>query len=176
MTVHYKTRGFVFKKEDRMDSDRLFSVFTKDLGRLELFGKGIRKITSKLRGNMELFYISDIEFIQGKNRKTLTDAQVLKKYYHLQASPEKMHVASTISNMLDTFIKGQEPDEKIWQLVSDFFQKLNDPLLPLARLQLAQHYFFWNFVSVLGYAPQLSHCAMCQESLHPDFLYFSLTS
>ena len=44
MTVHYKTEGFVFKSVDRLEADRVFSVFTVDFGRIEVFGKSIRKI------------------------------------------------------------------------------------------------------------------------------------
>ena len=67
MTVHYKTRALVFGKEDRLEADRIFSVFTREYGKLSIAGRGIRKITSKLRGGLDIFCVSDIEFIQGKN-------------------------------------------------------------------------------------------------------------
>lgn len=43
MTVHYKTKGFVFKKNDANESNRIFSIFTADFGRLDIFAKAIRK-------------------------------------------------------------------------------------------------------------------------------------
>ena len=80
MTLRYKTEGFVFKKEDNLDSNRIFSIFTKDFGKVEVLGRGIRKINSKLKGGIGLFSLSDIEFVQGKIRKTLTDAVFLEKF------------------------------------------------------------------------------------------------
>ena len=71
MTLKYKTKALVFKKTDRNESDRVFSVFTENFGRLDIFAKAIRKNVSKLRSGIDIFFISDIEFIQGKNRKTL---------------------------------------------------------------------------------------------------------
>ena len=79
MSLYCRTEGFIFKKEDRNDSDRVFSVFSKDFGRLEIFGKAIRKIDSKLKSAVEIFSFSEIEFVQGKNRKTLTDVFLQKK-------------------------------------------------------------------------------------------------
>ena len=74
MFLNYRTKGFIFKKEDRGEADQLFTIYTKDFGKLEILGKAIRKISSKLRSGAETFYLSEIEFIQGKTYKTLTDA------------------------------------------------------------------------------------------------------
>ncbi len=56
MFTHYRTQGIILKKEDRGEADRLFTIYTKDFGKLELLAKGERKIKSKLRGGLELFY------------------------------------------------------------------------------------------------------------------------
>ena len=99
MALQYKTEGFVFKKEDIFEADRIFSVFTKDFGRIEVLGKAIRKIASKLRGGMAMFDLSEIEFIQGKNKKTLTDAISIKKFSNITKNPEKLLLVVKISEM-----------------------------------------------------------------------------
>ncbi len=170
MTVRYKTRGFVFKKENRMDADRMFSVFTEDFGRLEIFAKAIRKIDSKLRGGIDTFYFSQIEFIQGKNKKTLTDALLLESCGAVTQHPEKFEVARNISDILDAFLRGQEMDGKMWDCIKDTFTKLG---LQKTNHKFLYYYFFWNFVSLLGYGPELSQCAGCRGVLSPKNLYFS---
>ncbi len=173
MSDYYRTEGFVFKKEDRMDADRIFSVFTKDFGRLEISGKAIRKITSKLRSGAEIFSFSDIEFIQGRNKKTLTDAVAREKFKNIYQSPEKLHIAYAISDILDNFISGQEEDQVIFNFLGQVFSILNNFEFSTFNLQLFYYYFFWNFIAVMGYALEVSQCAGCQEALHPDRLYFS---
>ncbi len=173
MTLHYKTEGFVFKKEDRLEADRVFSVFTKDFGRIEIFGKSIRKIDSKLKSGIEIFSLSEIEFIQGKNKKTLTDTLFIERFKNIQESPEKFEIANKISNLVDNFIKGEEKDQEIFNLLNDTFSKLNNFQFPITNFQLVYFCFFWNFVSVLGYGPELSKCAVCQQKLNPNNLYFS---
>ena len=169
MTTHYRTQGLVFKKEDRLDSDRVFSVFTKDFGRVEVVGKAIRKISSKLKGGIEIFSLSDIEFIQGKNKKTLTDATAREKFRAMYQSPVKMQVAYAISETLDRFIKGQQEDESVFTFIEDVFKKLERCSSPA----MLYYYFFWNFMSVLGYGVEVVKCVSCQENLNPDQLYFS---
>ena len=90
MFVHYRTKGFVLKKECREEADQLFTLFTKDFGKLEVLGKAIRKISSKLRANIEVFYLTEVEFIQGKNQKILTDAILIEKFKNLRENLKKL--------------------------------------------------------------------------------------
>jgi DNA repair protein RecO (recombination protein O) len=173
MAVSYRTKGFVFKKEDRQETDRMFSVFTYDFGRMEIFAKAIRKITSKLRGGIDIFSLSEIEFIQGKNRKTLTDATFLETFSTIARSPEKMEIAQDASNLLTHFIRGQESDEKIWDVVVGFFKMLNSQQVSPDKKTLWRYYFFWNFMAAAGFMPELSQCALCGQKLQPLYLYFS---
>ena len=84
MFVHHRTSGFILKKVDRKETDQLLTIYTKDFGKLEILAKAIRKISSKLKSGAEIFYLSEIEFIQGKTRKTLTDAILIEKFENLR--------------------------------------------------------------------------------------------
>ncbi len=172
MALQYSAQGLVFKKEDRLEADRVFSVFTREFGRLQVFAKSIRAINSKLKSGIEIFSLSELSFIQGKNRKTLTDAMALERFGGITESFEKLAVADQACDLLDRFIAGPEPDDRLWNLLLDFFEKLN-ALAPGALHQRLYFYFFWNFVGALGYAPELSRCALCQAALNQTALYFS---
>ena len=173
MFVHYRTKGIILKKVGRREADQLFTLYTKDFGKLEILGKGIRKISSKLRTGMKLFYLSEIEFIQGKAYKILTDAIVIEKFENLRKDLGKLTIATKISEALDGLISGQESDERIWNLLLKVFEKLNSFDFKLKNLELIYHYFFWKFISILGYKPELYHCSICQKKLKPEKLYFS---
>ncbi len=170
MAQHYTATGFVFKKEDWLEADRVFSVFTKEFGRLEVFGKAIRKIASKLKGGIEIFHVCQLEFVQGKTKKTLTDALALQTFKTIPTSPEKAEIAYRIASLLEQFIKGEQKDEHILELITDAFVKLNNS----PARQLVHLYFFWNFVAVLGYGPQVTTCVSCAQILQPANLSFSI--
>jgi len=173
MFVNYRTQGFIFKKENRAEADQLFSIYTKDFGRLEVLGKAIRKSSSKLRAGIELFYLSEIEFIQGKNYKTLTDALAWKKFQSLREDLKKLKIAYQISDILDNLLKVEEREESLWQLILEVFNKLNQPEILDRKLEIIFYSFFWNFVSILGYKPELYHCLFCQKKLKPGKLYLN---
>src|SRR5438105_1275944 len=124
MTTRHRINGFIFKSYDRSEADRGFSVFTKEEGRIELFAKAIRKMNSKLRGGAELFSVAELEFIQGRTRKTLTDASGITRFPTITKSPEKFAVAKGIARIVDEFIKGQEADEHIFYFLNETFEHL----------------------------------------------------
>lgn len=171
MALQYRAHGFVFKREDRLEADRVFAVFTREYGKVEVTGRAIRKIDAKLRQGIEIFSYCDIEFIQGKMVKTLTDAACIRRFPDLFISPEKTEIAHAVGEALHRFIRGQQADERIWQLLAETFEKLL--AAPAAKRTLVWHYFLWNFISVLGHEPHLSACVSCAGKLNPYHIYFS---
>lgn len=173
MSFHYRTQGFIFKKADRLDADRIFSVFSRDFGRLEILAKGIRKIESKLRGGIEIFSLSEIEFVEGKHQKTLTDAVFIEKFKNISENQDKFKIALKISDVLDNFILGQQEDGPVFDLLLSTFNKLNETEDSLQKIQLVYYYFVWNFLSILGYRPEIQRCVNCHLELNPQELFFS---
>jgi DNA repair protein RecO (recombination protein O) len=173
MAIKYKTRAIVFKKEDRNESDRDFSVFTDDFGRLNIRAKAVRKTASKLRGGIDIFSFSEIEFIQGRSQKTLTDAVTIKKFENILSDFNKLKIVFQIADVLDNFLKGEERDKETFNLLSEVFNRLDDRLLKIKNDGLAYQYFLWNFVSLQGYKSEVNNCVACRRKLNPYGIYFS---
>lgn len=173
MFRHYRTQGFILKKTDRGEADRIFTIYTKDFGKLEILAKAERKTKSKLKGGLELFYLSEIEFIQGKTHKTLTDTILIENFLNLRKDLERLPIAYRILEVLDNLIKGQEADEKIWNLLNEIFNKLNNLKIVNCKLKIIYYYFLWNLLSILGYQPEVYNCPLCPKKLTPGELYWS---
>ncbi len=168
-----KTVGFVFKKQDIGEADRIYSLYTRDFGRIEVLGKGIRKISAKLRGALELFSFSEIEFVKGKIFKRLTDANLIEQFERLRKDLRRLKIAFKISKVLDELIKGEEKDERILDLILETFNRLNDYFLSPSLQKTLFWYFFWNILNLLGYVPQIDSCIFCQRKLKKPPFYFS---
>ncbi|MFH1780724.1 MAG: DNA repair protein RecO [Candidatus Nealsonbacteria bacterium] len=173
MAVHYRTKGFFIKKVDRGENSRLFTVYTKDFGKLKILGKAIRKIGSKLKGGAEIFCLSEIEFIHGRSQRTLTDATASANFSVIKQDLQKLKIVHQIAETLDDFISKEEKDDDIWQLLSEVFDKLNNPS-PFGRSpeggQLIYYYFFWNFVSILGYNPEFHDRTINKAKINCDIV------
>lgn len=172
MFSKHRTEGFLFKEKDFREADRIYSFFTKDFGRIDLLGKGARKIKSKLRGYLVLFDIVEVEFVQGKLYKTLTDANSLQRFSRVRKDPERLKVAFKISKLMDSFLKGEEREEKIFSLIKETFSFLNRIYLPDILKETSYYYFLWKFLSLIGYKPNLEKCPLCSKKNFSP-IYFS---
>ncbi|MBI2042183.1 MAG: DNA repair protein RecO [Candidatus Nealsonbacteria bacterium] len=166
MATRYRTQCLIVKKDDKGESDQIFSVYTKDFGRLNILGKAIRKNASKLRGGADLFYFSDIEFIQGKAQKILTEATVIDSCLNIRKDLRRMTVAYQITDILDGMIPKEERDEQIWHLINEIFYKLD--IWQIGKLEILYYYFFWNLAAILGYQPALTHNSLGGEQIDGD--------
>ncbi len=173
MFIHYRTKAFFLNEQNRGEANRLFTIFTNDFGKLRIFGKAIRKIRSKLRAGTEIFSLSEIEFIQGKSHKTLTDTVLIDRFENIKENPEKLKVAFQVAETMNSFLEEEERDDEIWRLLEETIQRLNNCSLKTKNYSLIYYYFFWNLVSILGYKPELYHCSVCQKKLLPYNLCFS---
>ncbi|MBI2098201.1 MAG: DNA repair protein RecO [Candidatus Wildermuthbacteria bacterium] len=165
MATHYRTQGIILRKQDIGEADRVFTVFTKDFGKLRLRAVSERKITSKLRGGLELFYLAEIEFIQGKVYKTITDAVCVCFYSGIRKNLERLRVMERFAQVADELLHGQEQDEEIWNLLQETLSVLNRPALKGRELKILAYYFLWNLLASAGYSPSLAQIVVKDPSI-----------
>lgn len=173
MFEHYRTKGFVLKKVDQDEADQLFNIYTQDFGMTRILGRGIRKIASKLRAGIPVFGLTEVEFIQGKGYKTLTDAVLLNDFANIKKDLNKLKIASKISETFNELVKPPQKDEKIFQLLNETFNVLNNCSMFYVPCSMIYYYFFWNLISILGHKPELYECLNCRKKLEPNALFFS---
>jgi len=70
----FKTEGIVLKRRNFGEADRILTVFTKDRGKISVLAKGVRRITSRRAGNVELLNRVSIFLHQTRGMPILTEA------------------------------------------------------------------------------------------------------
>jgi len=169
MFFRYRSEGIVINRKDRGEFDRIFTIYTKDFGKLSLLGKSIRKGHSKLCSGMESVALVEVEFIEGKTYKTLTDVRIVKNYQSIKKDLRKISVAGKVLEDINLLIKDQEKDESIWIFFKKYFDILND----FSYHPTFYYYFFWNILSLLGYKPEIYSCILCKRTVREfDKLFF----
>jgi DNA repair protein RecO (recombination protein O) len=146
MAFHYKTQGIILKKQDQGEANRTFLVFCKEYGKLTVFAVSERKITSKLRGGLELFSLSNLEFVQGKQKKVLVEAVPLTQYLASFKDLACLRVAFKIAKLVDQHMAEQEKDEKVWDLLIQSFFELKE-----GTAQDTYESFVPRFMTLAGY-------------------------
>lgn len=163
MFTRYRTKALFLKKTDQGEANQVFVVYTENFGKLEVTAKAVRKIKSKLRTAAEICCYSEIEFIQGKAHKILTDAVLIKKF---GGSLDQLQTASKIVQALNDLVKEAEKDARIWNLTMEAMTRSE------TRPEIVYCYFLWNLLVMLGYQPEVWRCVVCRKKLVPARLRF----
>lgn len=163
-----KTNAIVLKEKELGEVDKIFTLYTKNFGKFEVVGKGIRKIKAKLKFGLQGLNNISLEFIRGKNFFIATDVFLKNGFWSLKKEIKKYRAGLYVCDITDRLITGEEKDEEIWDLL---FETLNN--LTTNDSQLTIRYFEWNLLSLLGFEPELYHCIICQNKLSEGKFYFS---
>ncbi len=167
--THYNTKAFFIEEEAGKEADYFFTVFSREFGKLKVRGKSIRKVKSKLRSGAQTLYLSNIEFIQGKIYKTLTEAVLINKFRGIRRDLEKIKTTEKIAESLDSLTGLGEKDYLIWNLLEKTLKIVDSE----EKREIIRYFFIWKLFSFLGYSPELYRCSVCGRKLLPEMFFFN---
>jgi len=159
----YTTEGIIIKIRESGEADKIFSVFTKDFGRVEIFAKGARNGKSKLNPHLALFNHSRVSFISGRDFFRLTDALKISSLKELCGNLAKLQTLGRIFNILEKMLQGQEKNEELWRILLNalnFLTEMTPPSeilnLPINKLSKNEFssfeaIFLFKIMHILGY-------------------------
>jgi len=142
-----KTKGIILKKAGLNEKDRLLTVYTKELGKVLVSAKGVRRLESKLRYSIESISCVQLILVEGKNFLILKDAILKNQFLKIKKDLKKIKIAKEIADLIDEAIAGEEKDENIWKLILNIFKDLNTKKIDLKEFQK-------NLIKLLGYDPE----------------------
>ncbi len=165
MFTHYRTEGVVLRTRQTREADEIFTLYTKEFGKIDVIGRSIRKSRSKLRMNMSLFSYVEIGFIQGKSYNTLTDVVLVSDFGKTKKTLGKLSLFYRISEVLLSLVYGQEKDEKIFLFLLKSFQKIEETNLSREKIELFFCFFSFRLLYFLGYKVYIEKCVFCKEKI-----------
>ncbi len=163
--------AFVINKENSGESDRLYTFYTEEFGKIRLLAVGSQKIKAKLSGHLEIPSYVWIKFSLGRKNK-LINALEIEPFLEVKENFWGLFVSFEILKYFDQFTFEGENDKKVWNLLSKTFFYLKENINTGWDRDLAYFlflYFLAQFLKISGWAPYLKNCLICNEKAN----YFS---
>ncbi len=174
MFTHYYTQGIVLAEISSGDADSIFVLYTKDFGKISVFGRSIRKSSAKLRAKMTLFSVIDISFVAGKSGNTLTDVETIDSFRSAKKNLAKLSLFYRIAETALSLAIEEEKDESIFYLLTESFKKIAKVDFSPQELKFFYCFFTFQLLKQLGYDPKLDACIVCGEDILQE-CYFDAT-
>lgn len=120
-----KTEAIVLKKKDLLNKDVLISLFTQDLGRLTIFAKGVKKITSRRSPHLQTGNLINILISHKNDHYYLQESQMLSGFSELKKDENKVEQLYMFLFVLDRLLPEQQKETKIYNLTKNFLIDLS---------------------------------------------------
>lgn len=160
----HNTVGIVLKKQFFSENSLLYTVFTRESGKITAFVQAARKIRSKLRPHLEFFGESELMLATGKNVEHLAGANLILSFKNIKSSLEKINAALYCLDILDQLTRLNQKDEKVYNL-------LRRTLLAFGSKEATVEKLIQKFISelmaLLGYKSELLECEFCHRKIIP---------
>ena len=114
---NYKTEGVILKRLNYGEADRILTSYTKYRGKIRAIAKGVRKITSRKGGNVELFNHCVLFLAEGRNLDIVTEAQVVNSFSRLSDDLEKTAAGFYLVELIDQLTPDGQVNRQVFDLL-----------------------------------------------------------
>jgi DNA repair protein RecO (recombination protein O) len=156
----YTTESFVIESTPSGEANKMFTVFTKELGMIRASAQGVRLLKSKLRFSLQDYSFAKVSVVRGKEIWRITNAKAEWNLFTLyKDQPDMMHVIAQIFALLKRLMPGEDKNEHLFTVLHNAFEYLKENHINGDDIKAFERIVVMNILHHLGYMgndPQLS--------------------
>ena len=143
----FSSSGIVLSCRDFGEADRIVTVFSKNIGKLSLMAKGVRRLKSKKRGHIEVFNNIKFQAISGRGMPLLTEVELVDNFASIKTSLKKISLGYYVSEVVLKITHDEEPNLMLFDLLNSTYKSI----AITKKLRDLRLKFILNLLVILGY-------------------------
>lgn len=144
----YTVEGIVLKRKSVGEADRILTVFTKQKGKITVLAKGIRRITSRRSGHVEVFSHVVLTLHAG-TIDIVTEAQAIAPGSRFEGDAQRMAYAYCVCELVDQLLADTQEHEDIFFFLVNTLEQITRQ----EASQQAMSEFIHRLLWALGFLP-----------------------
>ena len=168
----YKTKAIVLSSYPYRDHDKIICFYSSDYGRIEARARGSRKIISKLAGHLEPFLLVELMLAHGKRWDILAGSRTISAQKQIRSNVDLLACASVCVEAVKHISKPLSADIKIYNLLTDVLNLLEENKLTLSEKKHLVISFLWKTVCLSGFAPEINNCIHSRKKVEKGYFSF----
>lgn len=122
----FKTEGVVIKRRNVGEADRLLTVFTKHHGKITVKAKGVRKISSRRSGHIELLNLVNLSLYKGNSSPILTEVEAIENYDNVKNNLKTVGLAYHVCELIDSLCAENQENLRVYSLLLSVLERLEN--------------------------------------------------
>lgn len=141
------TSAVVLKRNNIGETDRMVTLLTQEMGKITCIAKGVRKMTSSNRANIEPGNLITAYLIQTKQLPLLTQTRLINDFAFSKQSLPKLRQLTQVLEMIDRLFVENLEDVELFTQITQILRDINAPAGRNHQLKERLH----SLVTQLGY-------------------------
>ena len=159
----FKVEGVILATSNFGDANRVVTLYTKEIGKLEVNAYGCRRSRSPLSGALQMFNLIRAEINHGVQVDTIRDADIINFYPNLTADIERLSYAAIFFEIVNKMTLPKICEVEIYNLLVKSLPVLNKKNPQIATLMaIAQ------FMEFTGFQLNFENCVRCGKKIIGD--------
>lgn len=153
-----KARGIVIRESYKGESDKVLTLFCKEIGKITVQAKGARKPKSKYLAGSQLFTYSDFVIYDAGSFQSVTQIDIIQSFYKMREDYDRLCCGSNMLKLLDKILpQGMQCDQLLLLLLKALTALSSGKIQP----ELVQIIFELKLLEYEGFMPEIDACAVC---------------
>ncbi len=150
MIAHtFSSEGMILGRKNYGEADRMLSIYSKNMGRISMIAKGVRKPKSRKRGHIEIFSYIKYQVVTAKGMFIMTEAEVIDDFASIRLSLKKISLAYYFIEVLAKITHEGQANDDLFYLLLNFFKELKST----HNLKNLRIKFIHELLVLLGFWP-----------------------
>ncbi len=151
--MEHRYTAIVLGRREVGETDRIYTLYTREQGKVRAIARGVRKPTAKLAGSLETLMIARLTVINGRGTGKIAGAVAEEPFLSLRTDFEALTRSLRAFHYLERLVDLGEPDERLYLLGREYLE-IADVLAGLkagGASRLITEAFLLQAFSELGY-------------------------
>lgn len=159
-------QGLVIRVKYYNDTDAFLTVLTRDMGRLTVKARGVKRKNSPLIATCQLLAYCEFTLFENRGYYTINEAQSIELFMGLRRDLQMLSLGTYFAEVAELVCQEDIPDPCLLSLVLNCLYALSKLELPEAQVKSV---FELRVACLAGYTPNLDGCFNCGKETAEAF-------
>ena len=157
------------------EADLIVSIFTRDYGKLRAVAKSALKSRKRFGGTLEPMTVARAWFAErpGQELGRLDQLEIIRSPLSAPVDQPRLAVLSFFAEILEEALPEHDPQETVFRLLSSVLEHTTVVQSETVQPWMPLTYFSLWMTRLMGLLPDMAHCTVCGEALHPAEVFFN---
>lgn len=155
-----KTKGIIIAEKIMSDFDKMLTILTPNMGKIECVAKGSRRPKSLLMAGTQFLCFGDYMLYKGGENYSMNSCETIELFYNIRTDLDKLKYAVYITKIINDVTTENQNNYKILQLYLNTLYVISNTD---KDLEFVTSIFRIRLLSIIGYRPEIEECKTCKE-------------